>query len=80
MFPGRTDVVRKALAVLSVTSLLAVCLSASAEAGFGGRCGRTRHCLLGECVSALIAHPSHPNAVRMASFSPARSTQIDHGA
>ena len=70
MFDGPTDVVRKALAVLSVASLLAVCLSASAEAGPGGVFGRTRHRLLGECVSALSAHPPHPNAIRMASLSP----------
>jgi hypothetical protein len=69
MFPGRIDVVRKVIAVLSGAALLAVCLSASAEAGPGGVCGHARHRFLGECVSALIAHPSRPNAVRMASLS-----------
>lgn len=69
MFPGRIDVVRKALAVLSVAASLAMPLSSSANANAADICGHARHRLFGECVSALIAHPSHPNAVRMASLS-----------
>jgi len=34
----------------------------------GRVCGRTRHRLFDECVSALIARPSRPQAAQMASL------------